>query len=35
LQDYLQEELKLKERIVFENDHFGMVPFGPFGLMKP
>jgi UDPglucose--hexose-1-phosphate uridylyltransferase len=21
LQDYLQEELKLKERIVFENDH--------------
>jgi galactose-1-phosphate uridylyltransferase len=28
LQDYLQqEELKLKERIVFENDHVALVPF--------
>jgi UDPglucose--hexose-1-phosphate uridylyltransferase len=35
LQDYVQEELKQKERIVIENDHFvALVPFGPFGLMK-
>jgi UDPglucose--hexose-1-phosphate uridylyltransferase len=28
LQDYLQEELRLKERIVIENDHFvALVPF--------
>jgi UDPglucose--hexose-1-phosphate uridylyltransferase len=35
LQDYVQEELKQKERIVIENDHFvALVPFGPFGLYE-
>jgi galactose-1-phosphate uridylyltransferase len=35
LQDYVQEEMKLDERIVIENEYFvAMVPFGQFGLTK-
>jgi UDPglucose--hexose-1-phosphate uridylyltransferase len=34
LEDYVKEELKLDERIVIDNDHFVVVPFGDF-LMKP